>query len=206
MKQLRRTLLRFATLAVIVVAAASVSGCSIPIGPLGFNVPLGLGVFNATSLGLTPGELGTGEQSFDLCFLSSLLDIEELLALATEDVPDFIAITVTNLDIVSVTFTATTGDFSGLDEVTVWIQPKDLDGVPQDRILLGSATGPHDPVTSVTFNVESSVNLLDFIGDNDANPGPDCPKVIIEVTGTISDTLIAWVGDVDVDGFGLISF
>lgn len=196
--------MRLASLAVVLVATMSISGCTIPIGPFGFNVPLGVGIFNATSLGLTPGESGTGTESFDLCFLSSLGEIEELLELAAGDFADLV--TVTNLNIVSITFTATLGDFSGLDEITVWIKPKDVDGVPQDLIILGSAVGPHDPVNSISFDVEGSVNLLDIIADNDANSGPGCPEIVIEVTGTITDDLIAWTGDIDVDGFGFISF
>lgn len=203
MKHLRTTFGRFATVAVILIAATSLSGCSIPIGPFGFNLPLGIGVFNASSLGLQPGVSGTGQQSFSLCLLT-LIDVEDLLVLAAGDLARFIE--VTDLQIVSITFTATLGDFSGLDEITVWIQPKDVDGNEQAPILLGSATAPHDPINSIQFEVEGNLNLLDIIEGNDENSEPGCPELIIEVTGTIDDTIIGWTGDVEVDGFGVISF
>ena len=183
---------------------ASCFGMAIPIGPIPVLIDLGGGVLDpAAFAGLPAGVTGTITVENDLCNLPS----EDVLLAVLEVVGDFDVsglVDLTDLEVVTMTITASTGDFATLTDMVLTYIPKPLDGVPQAGIALGAASEPAGFGTTIVLTPSGDVDLLDLVRENDANPSAECPRLQVQVTGSLPPGPIAWTLSADLDAYGTL--
>lgn len=92
-----------------------------------------------------------------------------------------------SLELVALTLEASTGDFNDLTSMSLAWQPKPVDAVPQDEIPLGEAEDDDGLGTDVELTGADSVDLLELIEADEANPAIGCPGLNVVVEGVAPD-------------------
>jgi hypothetical protein len=193
---------RVLPLTLIMASLAGCSGRSIEIGPIRVTAPLGEGTLLAdmfSSKGLVPIT-----RTEDLCNLPTEEQLQEsVLQAGNINLSDFVRLS--RLEVVETTFTATSGDFNFVSEVSVRYIPAPIDGVDQDPVELGSASNPNGLGTIITLVPPETVDLLDLIRANDDNPSDECPQLEIVATArTVPSQDVTFTIDTTIDAFARV--
>jgi len=129
--------------------------------------------------------------------LGSIPGFEWLAGLA-----DLVA--VTSLEVVGLNLTATSHDFSDFTEIRVFYIPKG--GEVQDAIELGGAEAPDGFGNSITLAPPpgQTLDLLELVRENDANPAEGWPMTYLTVTGSIPEALPTWDTEVTLNAYPVL--
>lgn len=182
---------------VVASAALVLCGCGaeFEIGPAQITFPLGSG--NLASAVFSKALSATVES--ELCDMPSEAELKEELRNVVDSIDLTNIITISRIEVVSTTITATSGNFNSLDSVALEYVPKPVNGQPQSAISLGSVASPPQLGSQIVLTPPSTVDMLQLIKANDANSGPGCPKARMTAEGTPPVTPISWQSEVTVN-------
>jgi len=97
----------------------------------------------------------------------------------------------------SVHLYATTGDFSDLTYLSVACQPRPVDDVEQNEILLGEAESETGFNNLIALSAGEDVDLLQLIDAEEANPADGCPTLNVVLDGFVPDSIPQFSVNVD---------
>jgi hypothetical protein len=186
----------------------SVIGCSGGEYPISVDVSVpvakGYSVENYGEVG--PGDPITPDMDIPPVPVCTLPDSDGVDAMIQDAVGDFVGgmVEMERLELLDVTIRATQGDFNSITELSMYYEPKPVLGVAQPVIELGEASSSGGLGSTITLEPPDSVDFLELIENNEANPTPDCPKFGVRMRGLAPTVAPRWDVDLNVRVIGHI--
>ena len=174
-------------------------------GPMTFTIDAGSG--HTFDVGSAPAGLPFPTQPTNQMFLTGFPTEEDIDDLVNGEVEGLTLtdVELTEVTLVRVSLTATEGDFSTINSVEVFYVPKDVNGVAQDPVSVGSAVAATGFGTKITLIPRNPVDFLSLVQANDANPAAGDPTAYCGVSGTVPETAPTWDTQVEVSASGHVA-
>lgn len=181
------------------------SGCGgafVEVGPVRFSTQIGSGTL-LEDIFTRKGGIPISHRE-DFCDMPTEAALEDqFLQVGNVDISKFVRLS--RLELVETTITATQGDFNFLSAMTVRFIPAPVNGIAQDPVVLGTASNANGLGTVVVLTPPGTVDFLDLIQQNDANPSNKCPQLEMEVTVRAIPTQdVAYTAEVSIDAYAEI--
>ena len=182
-----------AGVAVCSILAAGCSGGGYPVS-VEISVPIA-SAYSVEGYGdANPGDVLTPETQIPSVPMCTLPDRDHIDEMVKDAVGGFVAgmLDLERLDLLEITIHATESDFNTVDWLSLSYEPKPILSVEQPAVELGEATSESGLGTTIALQPPESVDFLDLIEDNEANPTPGCPQLEVRMSGTVPVDTPRW--------------